>query len=115
MDMPIMTDIAAVARRRGAMARCTPGQLRRARPRVLLPLVGNDYWALIATRAAIYWVLVPGSTSRRLCRAARDRLRRAADPRRLYRQRAGRSAIWSRRGRRSPRSPSRAWWARSPA
>jgi ABC-type branched-subunit amino acid transport system ATPase component/ABC-type branched-subunit amino acid transport system permease subunit len=25
-----------------------------------LPLTGNDYWALIATRAAIYWVLVSG-------------------------------------------------------
>ena len=25
-----------------------------------LPLTGNDYWALIATRAAIYWVLVAG-------------------------------------------------------
>ncbi len=25
-----------------------------------LPWVGNDYWALIATRAAIYWVLVSG-------------------------------------------------------
>jgi branched-chain amino acid transport system permease protein len=27
---------------------------------LLLPLSGNDYWALIATRAAIYWVLVSG-------------------------------------------------------
>src|SRR6185437_16611661 len=27
---------------------------------LLLPLVGNDYWALIATRMAIYWVLVSG-------------------------------------------------------
>jgi ABC-type branched-subunit amino acid transport system ATPase component/ABC-type branched-subunit amino acid transport system permease subunit len=26
----------------------------------LLPLTGNDYWALIATRAAIYWILVSG-------------------------------------------------------
>jgi len=26
----------------------------------LLPLSGNDYWALIATRAAIYWILVAG-------------------------------------------------------
>jgi ABC-type branched-subunit amino acid transport system ATPase component/ABC-type branched-subunit amino acid transport system permease subunit len=25
-----------------------------------LPLTGNEYWALIATRAAIYWVLVSG-------------------------------------------------------
>ncbi len=25
-----------------------------------LPLFGNDYWALIATRAAIYWILVSG-------------------------------------------------------
>jgi branched-chain amino acid transport system permease protein len=25
-----------------------------------VPLVGNDYWVLIATRAAIYWVLVAG-------------------------------------------------------
>ncbi len=25
-----------------------------------LPLIGNDYWALIATRAAIYWILVSG-------------------------------------------------------
>jgi branched-chain amino acid transport system permease protein len=28
----------------------------------LLPLVGNDYWVLIGTRAAIYWVLVSGLT-----------------------------------------------------
>ncbi len=27
---------------------------------VLLPFVGNDYWAVIGTRAAIYWVLVAG-------------------------------------------------------
>jgi branched-chain amino acid transport system permease protein len=27
---------------------------------VLLPLSGNDYWGVIATRAAIYWVLVSG-------------------------------------------------------
>jgi ABC-type branched-subunit amino acid transport system ATPase component/ABC-type branched-subunit amino acid transport system permease subunit len=27
---------------------------------LVLPLMGNDYWALIATRAAIYWVLVSG-------------------------------------------------------
>ncbi|HEY4958798.1 MAG TPA: branched-chain amino acid ABC transporter ATP-binding protein/permease [Caldimonas sp.] len=27
---------------------------------LVLPLVGNDYWALIGTRAAIYWVLVSG-------------------------------------------------------
>jgi branched-chain amino acid transport system permease protein len=27
---------------------------------MLLPLSGNDYWALIATRAAIYWILVSG-------------------------------------------------------
>ena len=26
----------------------------------LLPLTGNEYWALIATRAAIYWILVAG-------------------------------------------------------
>jgi len=26
----------------------------------LLPLISNDYWALIGTRAAIYWVLVAG-------------------------------------------------------
>jgi branched-chain amino acid transport system permease protein len=26
----------------------------------LLPLSGNDYWALIATRAAIYWIVVAG-------------------------------------------------------
>jgi branched-chain amino acid transport system permease protein len=26
----------------------------------ILPFVGNDYWAVIATRAAIYWVLVAG-------------------------------------------------------
>jgi branched-chain amino acid transport system permease protein len=28
----------------------------------LVPLVSNDYWILIATRAAIYWVLVSGLT-----------------------------------------------------
>jgi branched-chain amino acid transport system permease protein len=27
---------------------------------LLLPLIGNDYWALIGTRMAIYWVLVSG-------------------------------------------------------
>ncbi|MEN0074437.1 MAG: branched-chain amino acid ABC transporter permease, partial [Paracraurococcus sp.] len=27
---------------------------------LLLPLTGNEYWALIATRACIYWVLVSG-------------------------------------------------------
>ena len=27
---------------------------------LLLPLSGNEYWALIATRAAIYWILVAG-------------------------------------------------------
>ena len=27
---------------------------------LLLPISGNDYWAVIATRAAIYWVLVSG-------------------------------------------------------
>jgi ABC-type branched-subunit amino acid transport system ATPase component/ABC-type branched-subunit amino acid transport system permease subunit len=27
---------------------------------MLLPLISNDYWALIGTRAAIYWVLVAG-------------------------------------------------------
>ena len=27
---------------------------------ILLPFVGNDYWTLIGTRAAIYWVLVSG-------------------------------------------------------
>ena len=27
---------------------------------LLLPLTGNEYWALIGTRAAIYWVLVAG-------------------------------------------------------
>ena len=27
---------------------------------LLLPLVSNDYWTLIATRAAVYWVLVSG-------------------------------------------------------
>ncbi len=27
---------------------------------VILPLTGNDYYALIATRAAIYWILVSG-------------------------------------------------------
>jgi branched-chain amino acid transport system permease protein len=27
---------------------------------LILPAVGNDYWTLIATRAAIYWILVSG-------------------------------------------------------
>ncbi|MBB3459298.1 ABC-type branched-subunit amino acid transport system ATPase component/ABC-type branched-subunit amino acid transport system permease subunit [Rhizobium sp. BK313] len=27
---------------------------------LVLPLVGNDYWTLIGTRAAIYWILVSG-------------------------------------------------------
>ena len=27
---------------------------------MILPFVSNDYWALIGTRAAIYWVLVAG-------------------------------------------------------
>jgi ABC-type branched-subunit amino acid transport system ATPase component/ABC-type branched-subunit amino acid transport system permease subunit len=41
--------------------------LRRALPWLVIlglalamPLTGNDYWAVIATRAAIYWVLVAG-------------------------------------------------------
>lgn len=45
----------------------TAGALRTALPFILLglaaialPLAGNDYWALIATRAAIYWILVSG-------------------------------------------------------
>src|SRR5687767_15790500 len=25
-----------------------------------IPLIGDDYWVLIATRAAIYWVLISG-------------------------------------------------------
>jgi branched-chain amino acid transport system permease protein len=29
---------------------------------IVLPLVSNEYWTLIATRAAIYWVLVSGLT-----------------------------------------------------
>ena len=28
----------------------------------LVPFIGNDYWVLIATRAAVYWVLVSGLT-----------------------------------------------------
>jgi ABC-type branched-subunit amino acid transport system permease subunit len=27
---------------------------------MILPFTSNDYWALIGTRAAIYWVLVSG-------------------------------------------------------
>ena len=27
---------------------------------IVLPFVANDYWTLIGTRAAIYWVLVSG-------------------------------------------------------
>jgi branched-chain amino acid transport system permease protein len=27
---------------------------------IFVPLIGNDYWVLIATRAAIYWILVSG-------------------------------------------------------
>ena len=27
---------------------------------MILPFVSNDYWGLIGTRAAIYWVLVAG-------------------------------------------------------
>ena len=27
---------------------------------LILPTVSNDYWILIATRAAIYWILVSG-------------------------------------------------------
>ena len=27
---------------------------------VVLPFVANDYWVLIGTRAAVYWVLVAG-------------------------------------------------------
>ena len=26
----------------------------------ILPLIGNEYWAVIGTRAAIYWILVCG-------------------------------------------------------
>ena len=47
--------------------------------------VGNEFWVVIGTRAAIYWVLVGGAQpGRRLRRPARHRLRRAADARRLH-------------------------------
>lgn len=52
-------------------ARNEPGDLRAILPQLapflgilavamILPFVSNDYWALIGTRAAIYWVLVSG-------------------------------------------------------
>ena len=57
---------------------------------LVLPFAGNDYWAVIATRAAIYWVLVVRPQSGgRLRRPARHRLCRAADAGRLHRQRPG--------------------------
>ena len=50
-----------------ARAAAAPGMLLRLLPyagifaaALILPLVSNDYWTLIATRAAIYWVLVSG-------------------------------------------------------
>ena len=48
-------------------SRRAPAALRSAAPflsalacAVVLPFVTNDYWTLIATRAAVYWVLVSG-------------------------------------------------------
>ena len=60
-----MTAVAA------APARTETGALRALLPQLapflgilvvamILPFVSNDYWALIGTRAAIYWVLVSG-------------------------------------------------------
>jgi branched-chain amino acid transport system permease protein len=60
-----MTAVAA------ASARDETGHLRAVLPRLapffgilaaamILPFISNDYWALIGTRAAIYWVLVSG-------------------------------------------------------
>src|SRR5579871_225237 len=54
--------IAPAARRGGTMA-----TLQSAMPfllvlafAIILPFVANDYWVLIGTRAAVYWVLVAG-------------------------------------------------------
>src|SRR3954466_2675608 len=47
--------------------RVAPSSLRVALPylavlaaALALPLLGEDYWTVIATRAAIYWVLIAG-------------------------------------------------------
>ncbi len=65
-----MTAVTASPERSDA-ARSEAGTWRAALPHVapflgmlvlalILPLIGNDYWALIGTRMAIYWVLVSG-------------------------------------------------------
>ena len=46
--------------RAGMHGRIARAADRRVRAGVLVPFIGNDYWVLIATRAAIYWVLVSG-------------------------------------------------------
>ncbi|GJD52515.1 Vitamin B12 import ATP-binding protein BtuD [Methylobacterium crusticola] len=55
------------ARSEAAAERPGAGRLAAALPFLLVlaaaaavPLAGNDYWTLIATRAAIYWILVSG-------------------------------------------------------
>src|ERR1700761_1196341 len=62
MSMELDRAVAVPSSRRGGMPR-----LHEAGPfalvlalAILLPFVGNDYWVLIGTRAAIYWVLVSG-------------------------------------------------------
>jgi branched-chain amino acid transport system permease protein len=56
-----MSDLAAVAPRvRSRMPRGILPFLALFVAAVALPLTGNEYWGIIATRAAIYWVLVSG-------------------------------------------------------
>jgi branched-chain amino acid transport system permease protein len=50
---------AAAAMKRSAIGAVAPF-LAIGAGAVLLPFIGNDYWAVIGTRAAIYWVLVAG-------------------------------------------------------
>ena len=49
----------APATPKGAIARALPF-LAILGLALLVPLSGNDYWTLIATRAAVYWILVAG-------------------------------------------------------
>jgi ABC-type branched-subunit amino acid transport system ATPase component/ABC-type branched-subunit amino acid transport system permease subunit len=66
-----MTSVTATPPRREPGPRSEPGTFRAVLPQLvpflgvfaaamILPFVSNDYWALIGTRAAIYWVLVSG-------------------------------------------------------
>ena len=114
-----MTDIAAVASRATAMAALHDRRavLLVARgSRIVLPFVANDYWTLIGTRAAVYWVLVSG-----LNLAVGFGGQLAIGYVALLTLGAYTASIlvlgnlWSAVAAATPRLPPRASWARSPA